>query len=283
MKVENAQPESQEQVQSEQPVDNKAKASDMDDNPSLKKANDTIRELQEERERLVKFNETVKQEKRELKSKYGDVNPADFEQFLAFKEKAKEDKVAQLVSEGRTEEARKLLAEDQANAFKQTETEYIERITKLQSLAESLEAQYTEQISVNQEMRKRQYFDSLVRDDASFHSHHFEAFVRLNKDRLEIDESNGKFYALNDSGKGRMVDAKGEFVTFDQFYQKEKATPGGLFWKAGTGTGIVSANGALIDKPYAKMTQAEKIEFKNTFKDESSFMQEISRQRRAGK
>lgn len=282
MKTENAQPEVDDTVQSEQ-ESTVEQDQVQDKSVDLQKAEDTIRALQEEKEKLVKFNETVKQEKRELKSKLGDVDPADFEQFLAFKEKAKEDKIAQLVSEGKTEEARRMLAEDQANAFKQTESDYMERISKLQELAEGYEVQLNQQIETNQEMRKRQYFDGLVRDDDSFHSHHFEAFVRLNKDRLEIDDTTGKYYALNESGSGRMVDAKGEFVTFDQFYQKEKATPGGLFWKAGTGTGIVSASGALIDKPYSKMSQAEKIEFKSTFKSDSEFMKEISRQRKLEK
>ena len=286
MKTENPAVDQQDvQVQSEQkePQANQDQSNSVtESSQKLTEMEAQIKSLKEEKERMANFVETVKQEKRDLKSQYSDVDPSEFEEYLQFKEKAKDDKISQLVAQGRTDEARKMLAEDQANAFKQTESEYVERVSKLQERAEELESHLNEQIETNIKMRKRQFFDGLVRDDDSFHKHHFEAFVKLNENRLDIDEETGKYYALNDQGTGRMVDAKGDLVTFEQYYMKEKSTPGGLFWKAGTGTGMVTANGVVVDKPYSKMTQAEKLDYKRSFKSDHEFMKELARQRKAG-
>ncbi len=249
----------------------------------LKAARAEIESNKEEISRLVNFNETIKNEKKDIQAKYRDIDTQELESFRQFKEKAKDDKIAQLYSEGRGEEAKRLLAESQASAFEQTEREYSDRIAKLQELSDGLESQLTEQINNNLNMRKRQYFDGLVRDDDSFLQSHFESFVRLNEHRLLIDDKTGKQYALNEQGTDKMIDAKGEHVTFDQFYLKEKSTPGGLFWKAGTGTGVVSANGVSFDKPYAKMDREEKTSFRKSFKTEAEFMNELLRQRNAAK
>lgn len=247
----------------------------------LQKATARIQELENEKNRLVNFNETLKQENKEDRAKLRDVDMNELELFRQFREKAKEDKIAQLVSEGRTDEARRILAEDQAAAFEQKERDYSDRVLAMQNRADELESQLNEQIETNITMRKRQYFDGLVRDDDSFHQQHFETFVQVHRDRLEIADD-GKFYALKPEG-GRMLDQKGEYVTFENYYLSEKAKPGGLFWKPGTGTGVVASNGISFDKPYTSMSREEKAEFRKTFKSETAFMQELQRQRNAAK
>lgn len=247
----------------------------------LQKATARIQELEAEKDRLLNFNETIKQEKKDVQSRYRDIDPAELEAFRQFREKAKEDRIAQLVANGQTDEARRIMAEDQAAAFEQKEKDYDERLIKMQNRAEELETQLNGQIEANITMQKRQYFDSLVRDDDSFHSQHFDTFVQVHSDMLEISDD-GKFYALKPDG-GRMVDQKGEYVTFEKYYLSEKSKPGSLFWKPGSGTGVVASNGLSFDKPYTAMSREEKVEFRKTFKSETAFMQELQRQRNAAK
>ena len=207
--------------------------------------------------------EGLKNKNSELLGKLQEFKGFDKEQFTQFQEfqkRVEKDEMLKLAAEGNFEELSHKLMSSQQKAWNETQSEYEERLEAAQKQAQEFQSEAERLDSEYKNLQKRQYLKDLATGDDSFKSDYFSDFFELQSRRAEIDPEFGQVFALEDDGK-RQIDADGNFVKFEDYYSKLKMKHG-LFWNAGSGSGIKGGNGSdAIGSDPGKWTKQQKLEF----------------------
>ena len=217
-------------------------------------------EFEAEKEKILGNRDQILQEKKELEARYKGFDQEEFDQFRQFQERKQKDEMLALAADGKFEELSHKLMSAREKAWNETQQEYEDRLKSAQTKAEEFESMVKSLEQKNLDMKKRQYFKDLTGSDESFKSDYFSDFFALQAGRADIDEDAGAVYALDENGK-RMIDTDGNFVKFEDHYNKLKIRHG-LFWNVGSGSGHKGGPGgdALGTDP-SKWSNSQKIEF----------------------
>ena len=221
-------------------------------------------QFNEEKAKILQNRDQVLAEKKELESKFKGFN-LDEEQLSAFQKYQKviqTNELMRMAQEGNIVAIGEKLLASQRKAWGETQAEYEERIEKSQKYAEQKEQEANELAGKLTGLQKQTYLKSLTSDDESFKRENFNDFLELYSNRVAFDE-NGSAYAVE--GGSPVIDANGDRVSFDEYYQKAKVKSG-LFWKGGQGSGMKGgpADGSVKLKD---MTFAERNELRKQLGD----------------